>query len=217
MESNESEVSNEQLVAVHSMVRRQATRHLRQKAAGRHRFKQYLFSDNIRLIRNRSIRITWQKMLSNLEELKAKSEAGLLKVTTIGGEDIDLNTLEASTPAVPAPLPNPPLDSAANDAPSGNELPQFKGGVSANDPAAARAAERLAEEKKSEMQGTSAEEATEEEKPTAEAPSAEPVEEVVAVSEDAASAPAAEEDTQAPELVEPTEESSPRKGKRGRK
>lgn len=55
-------------------------------------------------------------------------------------------------PPPPAPLPNPPLDSAANDTPAGVDMPLHVDGTFPGDPAAQRALERMADDKSREIE-----------------------------------------------------------------
>lgn len=137
---------------IHSQVRRQATRLQRMRSPTRHRFTQRVLSDQRRLVRGRPLKITREQLLANLDELQEKNRLGILEVKTMDGRAVDLTSLEAAKPKVAPPLPHPPLDSVANDKPSGYIAPQYIEGASQMDPAAKRTAERLAAEKKEEAE-----------------------------------------------------------------
>lgn len=66
--------------------------------------------------------------MRDLEDLKKKAKMGVLEVRTSDGRLVDLSTMTAAPAPAVAPLPNPPLDSAANDIPAGQATPQFPGG-----------------------------------------------------------------------------------------
>lgn len=57
-----------------------------------------------------------------------------------------------AAPPQPAPLPNPPLDSAANDTPAGVDMPLHVDGTFPGDPAAQRALERMVDDKSRELE-----------------------------------------------------------------
>lgn len=146
------------ILHVRSMVRAQATRTARARQPTRQRFKQYLFGNPaLRLMRKRVLRITATMARTNLDELIAKEAGGLLAVYTPNGARIDLAALKrgevvlAQLPA-PAPLPNPPLDSANNDIPAGQNMPQYVDGTFVGDPAAERVAQEMSDEKRREAE-----------------------------------------------------------------
>lgn len=149
---------------VHSMVRRQKTRTARVKSPTRHRFKQYLFHDpNKRLIRNRPLTISEEELKDNIEHLRERHEQGMIEVRTPDGRIVDLQSLKAGPARVQSPDPSFPLDSVEQDKNMGIDYPQYSGGAGHKDPAADRAAERIAASKR-----------TDEEPPVAADPSATP-------------------------------------------
>jgi hypothetical protein len=109
---------------------------VQRSAAPQHgRFKQYVLAEQLRLVRGRSIEITEEQLLANLEELRQKWQDGALEVQTPDGRAVDLFTLTAPEPLPPPAQPNFPLDSLANDAARlglekiGQPIPQFEGGT----------------------------------------------------------------------------------------
>lgn len=159
---------------VRSQVRRQATRTQRATAPKRHRFKQYLFGDpSHRLIRNRNLAVQTSRVLAGIDELIEKEQLGLLTVHLPNGARLDLLALKAAEFKVhalplPAPQPNPPLDSIANDEPAGNPMPQYIEGSFPGDPAADRALDNMLKDKKSEQRDTEDEDPINGEDPLAE-------------------------------------------------
>lgn len=152
------QVEHPAMVRVHSMVRSRHTRLQRYQAPQHHSFKQYIMGGR-RLVRNRHITVTWEHMLRHLPELIDRTRKGMLECRTLAGQKINIEALQGSAAQVlieqqkPAPAtPHPPLDSAANDKPSGTPIPAFIGGAASTDPAADRAAERLAAEKQEEAE-----------------------------------------------------------------
>lgn len=145
------------VLAVRSQVRRTNTRTARARAPSRHRFKQFLFGDpSYRLVRNGERQVSSDKVLANLNELIDKETQGILSVHFLDGRRLNLELLknglvEASVPSLPAPLPNPPLDSIANDDPSGNPMPTFIDGSYPGDPAAAATLEQMLKDKAAEQ------------------------------------------------------------------
>lgn len=113
--------------AIHSTVR---SRHNRTQRAGQpvhHRFKQHIGSGQRRLIRGRPLHLTEEEFTKHLDEIKAKAAAGILEVRTMDGRKLDLSTMRPVGPAAAPPLPKPPLDSAADDRPWGQEVPPLPG------------------------------------------------------------------------------------------
>lgn len=138
---------------VKSQVRAVGNRTLRARHPTRHRFKQYLFGNpSLRLVRKRVLRLSAAQVRAGIDELIDKEAAGILSVHAPNGARIDLAALKdgqvvmAQLPA-PAPLPNKPLDSAANDVPAGENMPQHLGGTFPGDPIAQQTAARLSAEK----------------------------------------------------------------------
>lgn len=108
--------------AVHSVARSRYNRTERAQRATRARFKQYIGDQQMRLVRNRPVIITEEVLLANLEELRAKTAEHLIKVTTVDGRDVDLETF-AVAPAPPAePKPTFKPDSIADDKPWGIKM-----------------------------------------------------------------------------------------------
>lgn len=120
---------------IHSLVRKVQTRTKRQKAAGRHRFVQRLAGGDITVRRARPATVTEAKLERHLAELQAAVKEGKIEVRTPTGRVVDILDAEPRvSEAVEAtkPLPNPPLDSAANDKTFehgvGEDRPLFEGG-----------------------------------------------------------------------------------------
>lgn len=119
---------------IHSLVRKVETRHHRMLSAERHRFSMLLGGGLLRVIRRRPTTVTKGMIEKLLPELTEKEKRGMLMVTTLQGQRVDLATL-APIEGLPvtAPLPDPPLDSAEDDesfeAGVGEPLPQIPGGL----------------------------------------------------------------------------------------
>jgi len=162
---NELLSSLPEVLVVRSQVRRVATRTTRARSPSRHRFKQFLFGDpSYRLVRNGERQVTSVKVLANLNELIDKETAGLLSVHFIDGRRLNLEFLkgglvEVEAPGLPAPLPNPPLDSAANDAPAGIPMTTFIDGTFPGDPAAVDTIGQMLKDKAAEQGDLPGEEA----------------------------------------------------------
>lgn len=124
----------EQSYLVHSMVRKPETRMHRAMAAQHHRFVTKLAGGDIVVRRARPTVITEAKLQRHLAELRKAEEEGKIRVTTGRGIPVDLSSLTiVPVVEVSKPLPNPPLDSAANDRTYGKgvgmDLPQhLRGG-----------------------------------------------------------------------------------------
>lgn len=151
------------ILHIKSQVRGRGNRTLRARQPTRHRFKQYLFSDpSKRLVRGRVLRVKASDVRANLDELLDKEESGILSVHAPNGQRVDLQALKAGRISLaplplPAPLVNKPLDSAANDIPSGENIPQHLGGSFPGDPIAQTVGERMAAEKQAEAEKKGAE------------------------------------------------------------
>ena len=116
--------------AIHSTVRGQQTRIKRATQAKHNSLKQFVGEKQRRLIRGRPLIFSEEDFMKSLPEIKEKAEMGILEVRTVGGELIDLETLQPiAAPPVPTPLPAPPLDSIARDAPWGEKVPPLPGDV----------------------------------------------------------------------------------------
>jgi len=100
------------------------------------------------LIRNRPLTISEEELNANIEHLRERHAQGMIEVRTPDGRIIDLHSMEAGPGRVQSPDPNFPLDSVENDTNRGIDYPQFLGGAGHRDPAADRAAERIAEAKR---------------------------------------------------------------------
>ncbi len=144
------------MLHVKSQVRAQGNRTLRARHPTRHRFKQYLFADpSKRLVRKRPLKVSAADVRKNLDELLAKEAAGILSVHAPNGQRVNLQALKAgrvelgALPPVAPPV-NKPLDSAANDLPSGNPIPTYLEGSFPGDPIAQEIGRKLAAEKKAE-------------------------------------------------------------------
>lgn len=116
------------MYTIHSTVRGRHNRTQRAMSPTHLRFQQRIGAEQSRLLRGRPLHITEDKLLRDLEELKTKQRQGILEVRTADGRRFDLETLRPAPLAAPTPLPNPPLDSAANDKPAGQPIPSFEGG-----------------------------------------------------------------------------------------
>lgn len=144
-------------LVVHSQVRRVGTRTVRATSPTRHRFKQYLFGDpSRRLVRNGRVTVPTDLVYSNLEELALKEKQGILSVHLADGSRVNLESLLSGMPQVaalplPSPQAHPPLDSIANDSPSGIPMQTYIDGTFAGDPAAQRALDSMVGEKKDEQ------------------------------------------------------------------
>lgn len=119
---------------IHSLVRKVETRHHRMLSAERHRFSMLLGGGLLRVIRRRPTTVTKGMIEKLLPELLEKEKRGMLLVTTLQGQRVDLSTLRAIEGLPPvAPLPEPPLDSAEDDesfeAGVGVPVPQMLGGL----------------------------------------------------------------------------------------
>lgn len=142
-----------------SQVRRVGTRTARATSPTRHRFKQYLFGNpSHRLVRNRKLALHTSKVLANIDELILKEKQGILSVHHADGRRVNLLALKneefddvfaAARPA--APQANFPLDSIANDTPSGIPFPIFVEGTWDGDPARERALKSMRADKAAEL------------------------------------------------------------------
>lgn len=119
---------------IHSTVRSVHTKHMRALSAERHRSSMLLGGGLLRVIRKRPTTVTRGMIVRLLPELMEREAKGMLMVTTQSGLRIDLATMkpiEGLPPVVP--MPDPPMDSAANDenfiGGIGEGTPQFAGGL----------------------------------------------------------------------------------------
>lgn len=207
---------------VKSQVRAIANRTLRARHPTRHRFKQYLFGNpSLRLVRKRVLRLSAAQVRAGLDELLEKEAAGILSVHAPNGQRVDLRALKAgrvelAPMAAAPPLPNPPLDSAANDIPAGENLPQYPGGTFPNDPATEVVLERMAAEKLDEAVKKGAEDAPDSGDPAAVTDPADPIAPVVSTELEQPLVDG-EASTEAPVVEEVQEETSKAPGKHGKK
>lgn len=145
------------VLVVRSQVRRLGTRTTRARAPSRHRFKQFLFGDpSFRLVRNGERQVAAAMVSKHLDELIEKEAQGMLSVHFVDGRRLNLDLLKAGlveTDAAPLPAPqaNPPLDSAANDDPSGIPIPTYIDGTYIGDPSAAATLEQMLRDKAAEQ------------------------------------------------------------------
>jgi hypothetical protein len=146
-----------EVLVIQSQVRRQATRTTRARSPSRHRFKQFLFGDpSYRLVRNGQRQVPATKVLAHVNELIEQEAMGLLSVHFIDGRRLNLELLkggllEVEGAPLPAPLPNPPLDSAANDSASGIPMTTFIDGSFPGDPVAENTLQQMLKDKAAEQ------------------------------------------------------------------
>lgn len=124
-----------ELFKICSLVRDVSTRIHRAKSPTRHRFNLLLGGGLIRVTRKRPATVTKSMVLRLQPELLDKEARGMLMLTNMIGQRVSIETL-AVVGALPpeAPLPNPPLDSAATDHayPVGEPKPMFLGGLTSD-------------------------------------------------------------------------------------
>lgn len=118
---------------IHSMVRKVQTKNQRMKAATHHRFVQRFGGGAITVRRARPATVTRPLLERYMKEIQQAVEEGKVIVKTLTGGVVDLKTFTVTEPSTVAkPLPNPPLDSAANDKTFefgvGEKMPIFDGG-----------------------------------------------------------------------------------------
>lgn len=121
-----------ELFKVHSLVRDVSTRLHRAKSPTRHRFSMLLGGGLIRVTRKRPATVTKELLLKMMPELLEKEGRGVLLVTNMINQRLDLNTLSVVQVTAPTPpLPSPPLDTASTDNkyPVGELKPTFVGGL----------------------------------------------------------------------------------------
>ena len=112
---------------LHSTTRGPANRTARAALPGRLRKKNFIGTDQLRLIHGKPVMITKEVLIRNFEEIKAKAAGQILEVRTMDGRVLDLNTME--TPPLPATTPAPdfPLDSINRDTPWGEKMAPHHG------------------------------------------------------------------------------------------
>ena len=89
--------------------------------------KQYVCGNSFRLLRGRAVALTEPQLQEHLVELREKAARGLVYLTAADGSPVDIDTLEVRAPVPASPLPNPPLDSAANDKNAGHKMGSIRG------------------------------------------------------------------------------------------
>lgn len=105
------------LFAIHSTARSRHHRTHRAANPGNRRRKQYVGEGQHRLLSGRPVILTEEQLLAARPELMEKLRLGLIEIRLLDGRQIDLETLEAA-PVAPSPkMPEPVLDSIANDVP----------------------------------------------------------------------------------------------------
>lgn len=120
---------------VHNAVRSRHNRTLRAQQPKHHGLKQYIGGGKYRSIRGRPIFLTDEEFELHRKEIEMKVAAGIFTVTTVDGRPVDLGTMAAPPVPPSPPLPNPPMDSIANDKQNvGQEMPQFPGGSAEGSP-----------------------------------------------------------------------------------
>jgi hypothetical protein len=141
---------------IHSGVRKRHTRLKRMLAPTHAALVQHIGGFIVR--RNRPVRISADRVLPILDELQKAEREGRLELRTGDGRLVDLERLAGSLakgqvpidtdddfetketatvnvdevaepPRVSPPLPQPPLDSAANDKPAGQHMPPYYEGT----------------------------------------------------------------------------------------
>lgn len=111
---------------IHNTTRDPKTRLVRSSSPITSKMTLLLGGGSIRCMRNRPATVTESALRRMLPELVEKASFGLIRVTTLKGEQVDLGTLKALEKAPPAPpKPKPPVDSAANDKPAGIPMAKY--------------------------------------------------------------------------------------------
>ncbi|MFA5436061.1 MAG: hypothetical protein WC372_08500 [Candidatus Neomarinimicrobiota bacterium] len=101
---------------IHNTTRGVETRFQRRAAPEPPRMTLMLGGGTVRVLRNRPQAVTESLLQRMLPELTKLEAAGRLKVTTLAGLRVDIQTFRVvEAPAVSPPLPHPPLDSATRD------------------------------------------------------------------------------------------------------
>jgi hypothetical protein len=129
-ESEAPPMREERKFIIRNSVRSRSNRTLRAKQPMRAPLRQQLAGGKYRVLRGRPITLTEREVMEILPELVAKVDAGALEICMLDGRPIDVRTGEPLVgPRVSPPLPNPPMDSIANDKQNvGQRMPQFAGG-----------------------------------------------------------------------------------------
>ena len=115
--------------------RGRANRTLRAQQAKHHPLRQHLGGGKYRIIRGRPITLTESEVMTHIKEIREKVLSGALEIRTQDGRLVDVETGEPMTDLQKSmPLPNPPMDSIANDKQNvGQRMPQFAGGDTEGD------------------------------------------------------------------------------------
>lgn len=124
-----------ELFKICSLVRDVSTRIHRAKSPTRHRFNLLLGGGLVRVTRKRPATVTKSMVLRMQPELLDKEARGMLMLTNMIGQRVSIETLAVVGSLPPeAPLPTPPLDSAATDHayPVGEPKPMFLGGLTSD-------------------------------------------------------------------------------------
>lgn len=101
---------------IHNTTRGVETRFQRRAAPEPPRMALMLGGGTVRVLRGRPQAVTESLLRRMLPELTKLETAGRLKVTTLQGLRVDIQTFKVvEAPAVSPPLPKPPLDSATRD------------------------------------------------------------------------------------------------------
>jgi len=106
-----------------SMTKSRHTRLQRMKAAQHHSAVQKMAGGKFLVKPSRTLQITEANLLLHLAEFKQAVADGRLQVlTVVGRRVVDLTNLQPAPLTPTLPLPNPPLDTAATDTPSGEKM-----------------------------------------------------------------------------------------------
>lgn len=116
MAESNKKAATQELYKIHSTVRSVSTRLKRATSPTRHRFTMFLGGGLVRVIRKRPSVVTRDVLTKLIPELLDKESKGMLMVTDVLGQRIDLKTMAVTSGTrVESPLPKPPLDTAAKD------------------------------------------------------------------------------------------------------
>lgn len=128
--SEEKPQAPEEKFLLKNATRGRTNRTLRAQQPVHHRLKQYVAGGKYRVIRGRPVVLRRSEVETHFKELKEKIASGVFELCTLDNRPVDIETLKATKEIGPsAPLPNPPLDSIANDKQNvGERVPMFPGG-----------------------------------------------------------------------------------------
>lgn len=132
MADNSKKAPATELYKIYSTVRDVSTRLKRVQSPTTHRFTMFLGGGLVRVIRKRPSVVTRSVLHKLIPELLEKEAKGMVKVTTMTGQRLDLMTMETTSEVVvQEPLPDPPMDSAAHDSSYlvGESKPALPGGI----------------------------------------------------------------------------------------